>query len=79
MHYVYLLKSERGNHRYIGSTNDLRERLQRHNAGCVPQTAEHRPWILQTYVAFGEKPKASAFERYLKSGSGTAFANRRLW
>lgn len=79
MHYVYLLRSQHGARRYIGSTSDLRERLQRHNAGRVPQTAQDRPWILQTYIAFSEKSKATAFERYLKTGSGIAFANRRFW
>jgi hypothetical protein len=36
------------------------------------------PWQLVTYVAFSEKKKANEFERYLKSGSGHAFANRHL-
>jgi putative endonuclease len=33
----------------------------------------------QTYVAFSDIEKARAFERYLKSGSGHAFAKKRLW
>ena len=37
------------------------------------------PWRLLTYVAFSDEGKATSFERYLKSGSGHAFANRRLW
>jgi len=32
-----------------------------------------------TYVAFSDKQKANVFERYLKSGSGHAFASQRLW
>jgi len=34
---------------------------------------------LVTYVAFSTRIKASEFERYLKSGSGHTFANKRLW
>ena len=37
------------------------------------------PWRLVTYVAFSDQAKATAFERYLKSGSGHAFARKRLW
>jgi putative endonuclease len=37
------------------------------------------PWRLVTYVAFSDRAKAEEFERYLKSGSGHAFANKRLW
>ena len=32
----------------------------------------------QTYIAFTDRAKAEAFERYLKSGSGHAFASKRL-
>jgi putative endonuclease len=41
--------------------------------------AQFKPWRLVTYVAFSDEQKAAEFERYLKSGSGHAFANRRLW
>jgi hypothetical protein len=36
------------------------------------------PWKLVAYVAFTERAKAEAFERYQKAGSGHAFANRHL-
>ena len=80
MHYVYLLESEGAlRHRYVGLTSDLRQRLQEHNAGKSKHTAKFKPWSLVTYVAFSDKSKAETFERYLKSGSGHAFANKRLW
>jgi putative endonuclease len=37
------------------------------------------PWRPVTYVAFSDWDKAAAFERYLKFGSGHAFANEHLW
>jgi len=33
---------------------------------------------LLTVVSFSEKDRAKDFERYLKSGSGRAFAKKRL-
>jgi predicted GIY-YIG superfamily endonuclease len=80
MHYVYLMESRSTpDRRYVGYSTDLRSRLADHNSGKNPSTAPHRPWKLKTYVAFSSKQQALNFERYLKSGSGHAFANRRLW
>ncbi len=80
MHYVYLIESlsARSEH-YVGVTGDLKARLAQHNNGGSPFTAEHRPWRLVTYVAFSNPVKAEAFETYLKSGSGHAFARKHLW
>jgi putative endonuclease len=81
MHYVYLITSAAaaGEHCYLGYTNDLRQRLLDHNAGKNVSTATKRPWRLKIYLAFSSKSQALAFERYLKSGSGHAFANKLLW
>jgi len=80
MYYVYLLQSEAGReHRYVGRTSDLKQRLSDHNAGKSPHTSKYPPWKLITYLAFSDEQKAKAFEHYLKSGSGHAFARRRLW
>ncbi len=80
MHYVYLLQSEASvGERYVGVTSDLRRRLTDHNARKSPHTSKYAPWKLVTYVAFSNKEKADSFERYLKSGSGHAFAKKRLW
>ena len=80
MHYVYLIESTRcRTHRYVGLTTNLKQRLAEHNAGKSTHTSKFKPWRLVTYVAFSDRTKAQSFERYLKSGSGHAFANRRLW
>jgi len=42
------------------------------------RTSKYRPWQLKTYVAFSNEERAVAFEKYLKSGSGRAFAKKRL-
>ena len=80
MHYVYLIESmQTPAHRYVGLTADLKQRLEDHNSGKSTHTSKFRPWRLVTYVAFSDRMKAESFERYLKSGSGHAFAKRRLW
>ncbi|MFZ5781588.1 MAG: GIY-YIG nuclease family protein [Pseudomonadota bacterium] len=79
MHYVYLLKSQSSEQRSVGATSDLRRRLDEDSAGASTHTAKYVPWKLITYVAFSGRQKAAAFEHYLKSGSGHAFAKRRLW
>jgi putative endonuclease len=79
MTYVYILQSlGTPQHYYIGVTHDLRARLQKHNAGEVPHTSKFAPWTIKTYVAFSDEKQAVAFEKYLRSPSGRAFAKKRL-
>jgi len=79
MTYVYILQSiGTPMHYYVGITGDLRARLRKHNAGEVPHTAKYAPWEIKTYVAFGDKKQAFAFEKYLKSPSGRAFSKKHL-
>ena len=79
MTYVYLLESiSFPGQIYVGHTIDLRGRLAAHNAGQSPHTAKYKPWRLVTYLAFSDEAKAIAFERYLKTASGRAFAKKRL-
>ena len=77
MHYVYILICS-DTRPYVGCTQNLKERLQRHQKGNVPATAKRLPVELKLYVAFQDKYKAFAFEKYLKSGSGRAFMARHL-
>ncbi|MGD0145196.1 MAG: GIY-YIG nuclease family protein, partial [Rhizomicrobium sp.] len=76
----YLLRSASDpDQRYAGFTTDLRERVKAHNNGRSVHTAKYRPWTLVAYFAFENERRAREFEHYLKSGSGKAFANKRLW
>jgi len=80
MHCVYLLCGEsRPDRTCVGHTRDLRHRLPFHNAGFVPHPAKFTPWRLVTYLGFESKYAALAFEKYLKTSSGKAFARKRLW
>jgi predicted GIY-YIG superfamily endonuclease len=79
MTYVYILRSIGSPERhYAGVTSDLRARLQKHNAGEVSHTSKYAPWKIKTYIAFTDKKQAFAFEKYVKSPSGRAFAKKRL-
>jgi predicted GIY-YIG superfamily endonuclease len=78
-HYVYILESiANPEHFYIGLTEGLHVRLQKHNAGEVPHTSKFKPWAIKTAIAFRDRERAAAFERYLKSGSGCAFARKHF-
>jgi putative endonuclease len=80
MFYVYLLESLSGRaERYVGMTTNLKQRFRDHNSGKSSHTSKYVPWRLVTYIAFSDRSKAESFERYLKSGSGHAFAAKRLW
>jgi putative endonuclease len=57
----------------------LKKRLAEHNAGKSPHTSKFMPWELVVAVYFKDRAKADVFERYLKQGSGHAFANRHFW
>lgn len=63
---------------YTGVTADAVLRLAAHNAGRCPHTAGGGPWQLDVTVDFADERRALALERYLKSGSGVAFAKRHL-
>jgi len=63
----------------IGYTSNLEQRLETHNSGGSVYTKENRPWKLIVYIAFEDEQKSLAFEKYIKVGSGYAFAKKRLW
>ena len=76
---MYILQSVANPERYyVGVTGDLRARQKKHNAGEVTHTSKYAPWSVKTYVAFSDEVQAFAFEKYLKSPSGRAFAKKRL-
>ena len=79
MYYTYILESEiKSSVDYIGHTANIKERLAKHNTGENPHTTKFRSWKLKLYIAFGRLEQAKNFERYLKSGSGHAFANKHF-
>jgi predicted GIY-YIG superfamily endonuclease len=76
MYYVYGLYCKDGF--YVGCTDNLKERIERHEKGHVQATVDRRPVKLKFYFAISDKHKAFEFEKYLKSGSGRAFIKRHF-
>jgi putative endonuclease len=76
---VYVLRSRADRSRYYtGVTSNWRARLEAHNAGHCAHTSDGKPWDIDVLVQFTDEQRALAFERYLKSGSGCAFAKGHL-
>ncbi len=63
---------------YTGYTANLKSRVEKHNNGQVPYTAKYKPWKIKTYIAFENKEKVTAFEKYLKTHSGRAFIKKHF-
>lgn len=77
--HVYIIQSEvHPAEYYTGLCTDLKARLIDHNTGKSAHTAKHKPWRLIFHCWFEDATKAVEFEKYLKSGSGRAFASQRL-
>jgi len=76
MYYVYILKSRKDGNLYIGSTNDLKRRLDEHNNGLVFSTKSRRPFELVYYEAYKSEKDARNREKNLKLRS-RAFAQLR--
>jgi putative endonuclease len=77
--FVYVLRSDTDPHRhYVGLTRDVAARLHWHNTGPSGVTIHHRPWSVVVSIEFVDARIAGRFERYLKTGSGRAFAKRHF-
>ncbi|OGE89867.1 MAG: hypothetical protein A2722_04555 [Candidatus Doudnabacteria bacterium RIFCSPHIGHO2_01_FULL_50_11] len=78
MYYIYILQSEKDQSYYTGFTEDLKLRLKDHNTHGNKYSSTKTPYHIVWYCAFSQKKKALGFEKYLKQGSGHAFARKRL-
>lgn len=78
MYYTYILYSSKSKNFYFGYTENLKARFNLHNTLRVKSTAPYAPWKLVFYASFETQRLAKDFELYLKSGSGKAFAYKRL-
>ena len=77
--FAYILRSLVDPTRYYaGLTSDVTRRLETHNSGGSIHTVANRPWQLVAAIEFSNVDSAVKFERYLKSGSGRAFAKRHF-
>ena len=70
MFYCYVLRSQKTGRRYVGSCENLTERIRRHNAGDSKATKHGVPWVLVHSESFATRAEAAQRERYYKSGRG---------
>jgi putative endonuclease len=70
MYYVYVLYSKDENKFYIGSTSDLKRRVEEHKAGKVHTTCRYKSITLLFYEAFYGKEDALRRECYFKTTKG---------
>jgi len=68
--YIYILKSNKDNKTYVGYTNNLEERLKKHNSGQVKSTKFRRPLDLLFSEEFNTSIEARKRELYWKNGGG---------
>ncbi|HDQ23198.1 MAG TPA: GIY-YIG nuclease family protein [Candidatus Uhrbacteria bacterium] len=78
MHIIYIIQSLKDLSYYTGRTTNLTKRIKDHNLGLSKYSSTKKPFKLIWYCVFNDKKKAIKFEKYLKSGSGIVFRNKRL-
>jgi len=78
MFYTYVLQSEKDNGFYVGFTENLRLRFEKHCKGQVESTRDRRPLKLIYYESCLSQDDATKREKYLKSYHGRMFLMKRL-
>jgi putative endonuclease len=70
MYYAYILFSEKDKQLYIGYTDDLKARFEKHSKGFVRATKFRLPIKLIYYEAYIKQSDAKRREKFLKGGNG---------
>jgi len=65
-YYVYIIKSNFDGTFYIGQTNNLKDRLNRHNQGSVKSTKSKTPYYLCYFEEYETRAKAMIREFEIK-------------
>jgi putative endonuclease len=77
MWYTYILKMADGEY-YVGSTNDLKRRIEEHTNKRDISTKWRLPVALEAYIAVKSEMTARHLEKYLKTSSGKATLRKRI-
>src|SRR5207247_8888369 len=70
MFHCYVLSSEKTGRRYVGSCENLADRIDRHNAGQSKATKHGVPWVLIRSESFASRSEAAQRELYYNTGRG---------
>jgi putative endonuclease len=66
-YYVYILFAEKFDKFYIGQTNDISNRLKRHNNGTEKATRPFIPWDMVWFTSKDTRSEAMILEKKLKN------------
>jgi putative endonuclease len=64
---MHVLQSLKDGRYYIGSTSDVKKRLESHNSNRTGYTKKFQPWVLIYYEEFETRVEAVRREKYLKT------------
>jgi len=67
MYFIYILSSFKTDRYYVGCTNNINQRLKKHNKGYVRSTKSYRPWKLVYQEEFNTLSVARKREKQIKS------------
>ena len=65
-YFTYVLHSQLNGTYYIGQTNNLARRIERHNRGQEKYTKRGIPWKIVGYAEFSSRSEAMKLEKELK-------------
>lgn len=66
MHYLYILYSHGLDQYYSGHSNNVDQRLEKHNAGKSRATYRGVPWVMKRIIEFPTKRQAIQAENWIK-------------
>ena len=66
-YWVYILQSESTGQYYVGQTNNLTDRIARHNSGRTDANRGRGPWRLRYQEQFVTRQAAVSRERAIKA------------
>jgi len=66
MFFVYIIEALKSKRYYIGQTENLEERIKRHNQGRNLSTKAYIPWRVKWWKEYGKRSEAVKVESKLK-------------
>jgi putative endonuclease len=77
-YFVYIIESLKDGSYYIGSTQNLSERIERHNRGRSTYTKSKRPWELVYTEELPDRSSAMKREKEVKSKKSKEYIEHLL-
>jgi putative endonuclease len=74
--YAYILRSLSNGTYYVGSCENIKQRLEQHNSGRDSSTKNGIPWELKKVETFDTKKEAYQREQYIKRMKSTLFIEK---